>query len=218
MRGFSIARHISGWGRRFRLPNPTAMRDYRRKLPHWQPDDVCFFVTWRLSGSLPFQKLLAASDCSSGREFVIADRTLDQASSGPTWLRDPRIADIVVKALLAGDDERKFFSLFAWTIMPNHVHVLMRPKVPVPILMRWLKGSTARKANLLLGRGGKSFWQDESYDHWVRSQREFDRIRAYIEHNPVKAGFVRSPDLWPWSSVTRKSIERFLAGETACPT
>ena len=193
------------------------MRDYRRKLPHWQPDDVCFFVTWRLSGTLPLQKRVT-SDCSRGRAFVVADQALDQASSGPTWLRDPRIANIVVKALQVGAEERELFSLFAWTIMPNHVHLLMRPKVPLPVLMRWLKGSTARKANLLLGRSGESFWQDESYDHWVRSQREFDRISAYIERNPVKAGFVRSPDLWPWSSATRKPIEEFLAGETARPT
>jgi putative transposase len=149
---------------------------------------------------------------------VLADCALDQASRGPTWLREPRITDIVVTALQIGDEERKFYSLFAWTIMPNHVHLLIRPKVPVPVLMRWLKGSTARKANLLLGRTGESFWQDESYDHWVRNQLEFDRISSYIEHNPVKAGLVTSPDLWPWSSASRKPIKKVLAGETACPT
>jgi putative transposase len=53
--------------------------------------------------------------------------------------------------------------------MPNHVHLLILPKVPVPILMRWLKGSTARSANLLLGRTGQPFWQDESYDHYARN-------------------------------------------------
>jgi REP element-mobilizing transposase RayT len=194
------------------------MRDYRRKLPHWQPDDVPFFVTWRLSGTLPLEKQVTASGCSPGQAFAAADRVLDQASTGPMWLLDPRIANIAVETLLAGDTERHFFELFAWVVMPNHVHLLARPRIPVPVLMRWLKGSTARRANLRLGRTGKSFWQDESYDHWVRSQREFDRISAYIEHNPVKAGLIMSPDLWPWSSATRKPSENLLAGETACPT
>ena len=45
--------------------------------------------------------------------------------------------------------------------MPNHVHLLVRPQVAVPRLMRWLKGSTARRADLLLGRTGQPFSQDE---------------------------------------------------------
>jgi putative transposase len=60
--------------------------------------------------------------------------------------------------------------------MPNHVHLLILPKVPVPVLMRWLKGSTARSANQLLGRTGQPFWQDESYDHYARNAIQRDRI------------------------------------------
>ena len=84
--------------------------------------------------------------------------------------------------------------------MPNHVHLLILPKVAVSGITRWLKGSTARRANQLLGRTGLSFWQDESYDHWVRTPKELDRITGYIEDNPVSAGLVGSIDLWPWSS------------------
>ena len=80
------------------------------------------------------------------------------------------------------------------------MHLLILPKVPVPILMRWLKGSTARSANLLLGRTGQPFWQDESYDHYARHSIQRDRIIAYIEENPVSAGLVSSAELWPWSS------------------
>jgi len=50
-------------------------------------------------------------------------------------------------------------------VMPNHVHLLILPQVPVAQLMRWLKGSTAREANRILGRTGQPFWQDESWDH-----------------------------------------------------
>jgi REP element-mobilizing transposase RayT len=49
----------------------------------------------------------------------------------------------------------------------NHVHVLLLPKTSLPVITRWLKGSTARKANLIPGRTGDAFWQDESFDHRV---------------------------------------------------
>jgi REP element-mobilizing transposase RayT len=84
--------------------------------------------------------------------------------------------------------------------MPNHVHLLILPKEPLPIITRWLKGSTARHANQLLGRTGQPFWQDESFDRWVRNDREFERIARYIEENPVSAGLASSTALWPWSS------------------
>src|SRR5215472_5246832 len=70
----------------------------------------------------------------------------------------------------------------------------------LPIITRWLKGSTARHANRHLARTGQPFWQDESYDHWVRNEKQFNRITSYIEEHPVSAGLVRSAELWPWSS------------------
>jgi putative transposase len=83
--------------------------------------------------------------------------------------------------------------------MPNHVHVLITPKHPVPAIMQSLKGFTAREANLILGRTGQPFWQRESYDHWVRDG-EFDGIARYIERNPVSAGLAPEAHLYPWSS------------------
>jgi type I restriction enzyme R subunit/putative DNA methylase len=77
--------------------------------------------------------------------------------------------------------------------------------VGLPQITHWIKGGTARSANLLLGRTGEPFWQVESHDHWVRNRKEFDRIVAYIEENPVSAGFVAAPEDWPWSSATRAS-------------
>jgi putative DNA methylase len=52
----------------------------------------------------------------------------------------------------------------------------------------------------MLGLSGKPFWQDESYDQLVRSDAEFERIRAYIESNPVKAGLATEANFWQWSS------------------
>jgi len=56
--------------------------------------------------------------------------------------------------------------------------------------------------------GGKPFWLDESYDHWVRNSREFDRIQSYIEFNPVSAGLVARPEEWPWSSAQARHISQ----------
>jgi REP element-mobilizing transposase RayT len=152
------------------------MPDYRRKLPHFHPTGKYLFVTWRLWGSLPGKV------------------------SGPHWLNDPRIADFVAKAILIGDCERHFYGLRAWAVMPNHVHLLILPLVPVPVLMRWLKGSTARYANHILGRTGTPFWQDESFDHYLRDSSHLERAIAYVEENPVKAGLVCSAEQWRWSS------------------
>jgi REP element-mobilizing transposase RayT len=84
--------------------------------------------------------------------------------------------------------------------MPNHVHALLRPETSLPVITRWLKGSTARQANLLLGRTGQPFWQDESFDHRVRDEMQLDRIARYVDRNPVSAGLTPNPRDWPWSS------------------
>ena len=84
--------------------------------------------------------------------------------------------------------------------MPNHVHLLIQPLAPVSVLMRWLKGSTARWANQVLNRTGHPFWQEESWDHYVTTAKALARIISCMEANPVSAGLVQSPELWRWSS------------------
>src|SRR5438874_9522762 len=74
---------------------------------------------------------------------------------------------------------------------------------PHVVATKWLgplKGFTAHEANRILYRRGQPFWQDESYDHLVRSGREFERIRGYIETNPVKAGLAAAAERFRWSS------------------
>ena len=87
--------------------------------------------------------------------------------------------------------------------MANHVHVLLWPRAPLEKITRAVKGFTARQANKLLGRTGKRFWHEESYDHWIRTEEEFQRISAYIESNPVSAGLVKKPEDWLWSSASK---------------
>ncbi len=83
--------------------------------------------------------------------------------------------------------------------MANHVHLLITPKVELPRITKSLKRFTAREANKILGASGP-FWQDESYDRLVRDTAEFERIRKYVEWNPVRAELVTAPEEFPWSS------------------
>ena len=52
----------------------------------------------------------------------------------------------------------------------------------------------------MLALTGRSFWQEESYDHLVRHAGEFEKIRSYIERNPVRAGLVAEANQYRWSS------------------
>ncbi|MBI3661753.1 MAG: transposase [Acidobacteria bacterium] len=187
------------------------MAYYERNLPHWHPEGHPLFITWRLHGSLPKEVLQAIKNdrknkkrTSAGKTFRNADRLLDRAQSGPLWLKDPRIANCVVDSLRRGDAELNHYRLHAFVVMANHVHALLTPLVAVRRITNGIKGVTSREANRILRRTGQPFWQVESYDHWVRSDAQFERIRAYIENNPVHAGLVARPQDWPWSSAYKK--------------
>ena len=127
------------------------------------------------------------------------ERLLDTARIGPFHLRQPEIADMVVEASQYNCLTLNHYELHAFAVMPNHVHLLVTSKVPLPILTKSLKNITARRANAMLGQTG-AFWQDESFDREVRNHEEFNKIRRYIENNPAKAGLVTGMDKYPWSS------------------
>ena len=200
---------------------------YRRHLPHWQPQGAVFFVTFRLKGSLPgevieslqkqrqqekrdlaklpVQQRHQQDDLNERRSFGRWDAQLDSAGFGPLWLGQAGIAEIMKEAFHYRDG--RDYDLFAFCIMPNHAHVVFEPlsgrsdcqsdQLPLSRIMQSLKQYTARKANLLLGRQG-AFWQDESYDHAIRNEAEFERVLRYVLENPLKAGLVSDWEAWPW--------------------
>jgi REP element-mobilizing transposase RayT len=134
-----------------------------------------------------------------GLAFVNRDAELDGRRAGPIWLNQEPVARLVAESIKSGSADGRY-ELYAWVVMPNHVHVLLGAHRSLGEITRLLKGRTARETNLLLGRTGRPFWQNESYDHCVRSRREFHQIKRYIERNPVKAGFVIRESDWRWSS------------------
>lgn len=174
------------------------MPEYRRKLPHFHPDQSYLFITWRLFGTLP-RTAGAVLHSNPGQAFAAEDRELAMAC-GPVWLKKVPIAYMVSDAILAGETQRHYYELEAWVVMPNHLHMLILPRAPVPVLMRWLKGSTARGANQILDRTERPFWQPESYDHCLRNASQIGRAAKYIEQNPVVAGLVPLAEQWPRSS------------------
>jgi putative transposase len=212
---------------------------YRRNLPHIQPPGATFFVTFRLSGSLPqnvirqwrlerqwldhlartnptyLEQIKSDFERAWFRKFELF---LDGAAAGPVWLKDEKVAGIVAESLF--HREGKVYRLDAFSIMPNHVHAVIKPLAIGPPeiettlwerrgvedlqyhslakIMQSLKGYTALQANRYLGREGE-FWEHESYDHWIRDLDERQRTIAYVLNNPLKAGLVKNWRDWKWS-------------------
>ena len=186
---------------------------YERNLPHRLPPGSDIFLTFRLAGSLPGNVLAhLQAQFSSGepeapvsayarqrRYFGRFDELLDGAAHGPTWLREPLVADVVGASLR--HFHGKAYQLVCYCLMPNHVHLVVSLPDDAPGLTRTLQrinGYTALQANKLLGRTGQ-FWQRETYDHIVRSGEEMQRVIAYVINNPVKAGLAESWNQWPYT-------------------
>lgn len=208
----------------FMKPDPSHLVSgfhARGGLPHLKREGGTYFVTFRLAGTLPrevlvklkteretiLQQALAAKRPLTWTEqeelfrwySVRVDQYLD-AGHGDCWLKQPETARLVAEAMQFHRDIR--FELLAWCVMPNHVHVVVRPLVGwslSQILKSW-KGFTGKAANELLKRTGRSFWQTESFDHLVRDDNDLHRCCYYTVMNPVNAGFCGRPEDWPWSS------------------
>jgi REP element-mobilizing transposase RayT len=194
-------------------------QSYQRHLPHQIPKGLPVFLTWNLKGAMPKEPVerlkhererLRKEPRKPGetpkqrrvREakllFAAADQHLDCATDGPLHLKDPTAAKIVEDAVLFGAEVR--YELYAWCVMANHVHVFLTPTWEFEKITKGIKGHSAYKINGLNAAHGRTFWQDESYDHWARDEEEILRIIACIEGNPVAAKLCAQPEDWPWSS------------------
>ncbi len=167
-------------------------------LPHWAQAGATYFVTFRLADSLPRQAIerwLAEHSGGSPadteeqwrepfRERI--DALLD-AGRGACRLASDDCATIVVDALRHFDGQR--YTLWAWSVMPNHVHVVVQPMGDyrlAEIVHSW-KSYTVKQLNKLTGRTGV-LWQSEYFDHLIRSQRSFEWIVEYVLTNAANAG------------------------------
>ena len=189
---------------------------FERRLPHWSQAGTISFITWRTWDSIPKEILrvwlderdrwlrrhgidpsaadwsarLCQFDVGLCREFQreFSDRWNEHldACYGACVLRRPEMARLVADSLRHFDGDR--YEMTDFVVMPNHVHILVAFPSKTSMLKQcesW-KYYTARQINRKLGRNGR-FWQQDGFDHLVRSQEQFDYLRRYLADNPVRA-------------------------------
>ena len=174
----------------------------RANLPHWNKAMTASFVTFRLADALPQEKLLKLEnertswlaahpqpwDVETAKEyFTTFDETVQgwlDAGLGSCVLADAACRQIVEDALWHFAGER--YALYAYVIMPNHVHVLFMPVEGWTLsqtVANW-KSFSGHEINRLTGSKG-TLWQKESFDTLVRSERHFQTIVRYIKKNDL---------------------------------
>ena len=121
---------------------------YERNLPHFQPSGYSFFVTFRLTETLPAEviknykaikkkrlEIIAGYDNQNVRRekyhelqseyFKLYDDYIDKCISGHQWLKEKKVAEIVKESLHYRDGNE--YDLISYTIMSNHVHMVFIP-------------------------------------------------------------------------------------------
>lgn len=177
-------------------------------LPHWRQEGALYFVTFRLSDSLPQSKLAlwraeiirwrqshpkaVPSEVATfaRRQRRTIERWLDRGY-GSCFLRDPKARTIVEEAIRYFDGQR--YDLGRFTVAANHVHAIVRPRGEAElsqILHSWKRHASKQIRRLpdvppeLTANA--HLWQVESFDHIVRSQRSFEKITAYILNHDMR--------------------------------
>jgi type I restriction enzyme R subunit len=186
-------------------------------LPHWRQDGCTYFVTFRQADALPepvirefkyeqnqwlqhhgidptvsdWRAALRRLSHADRRTYerLMASRLNDflDAGHGSCALRRVDVARVVFNSLYHFHGERVLTG--DSVVMPNHVHVLMRPLPGFELeeILQAIKSFTANRVNKLLQQDGQ-FWMRESYDHIVRDYEQLEAFQRYIAANPQKAG------------------------------
>jgi len=146
-------------------------------------------------------------------------------------MRNERICGVFVEAL-TGAIGRQGIQVVAWVIMPEHVHMIVRPS-PLVALAQSLRGIKTCVAKRVIARwramghraaavlervsvnGRPRFWQTGGgFDRNIRDEEELTREIRYIHDNPVERGLVEAAEEWRWSSVRWWMGQR--EGEVPC--
>ena len=142
---------------------------YRRRLPHYQKADRAVFVTF-----------------CAGRYPPLPES----------------VRDIVLRHCL--HDHGVKARVHAAVVMPDHVHLLLTPlrdaggnPYSLVEILQAIKGASAHSVNRSLRRSGP-VWQEESFDHVLRSSESFEEKLEYIRQNPVRRGLVTRPEDYRW--------------------
>lgn len=197
---------------------PREARWYSRGyLPHLDDLEKIQSITFRLADSLPQTKLEQLEEqlklVPEDKRDLVKRTAIEQwmdAGMGCCALKHPEVAELVQDTLLKFDGDR--YRLLAWCVMPNHVHVLIRPNEKLGKIVQSWKSYTGRwvmrnNAKLGLGVPGKRFWMREYWDRYIRTESHLVKVVEYIHENPVSAGLCEKAEDWPWSGA------RYYSGE-----
>ncbi len=178
----------------------------RRHLPHLYFNEGRYFITYRLAGTIPGLKNLRGLKYQkdwSFEEFKEAfekyDHLLHKNIQRNNDLKDDVLAGICIDSIMYPNE--KDYNLICYCVMPNHVHIvfeLLQGNRGISKIMQGVKRASSRKCNKSLDKEGK-FWQDESYDRFIRDDREYYYTIRYVLKNPVKAGLVKDWQSWPYT-------------------
>jgi REP element-mobilizing transposase RayT len=115
----------------------------------------------------------------------------------------PLKALVITREKILEDRGTRYDMAFG-VMMPDHVHLLMRPREREPgiwwdlaTIMQGIKGASARRINQALETRGQ-VWQKESFDRIVRDDAEFQEKWLYMYENPLRAGLVDDPDRYEY--------------------
>jgi REP element-mobilizing transposase RayT len=178
----------------------------RGYLPHFDGIAIPQFITIHLADSIP-RKVIhrwkqELKSLKYEQERILLQRRIEKyldQGYGEALLKDMRVATMVQNSLLKFDGTR--YRLFAWVVMPNHVHSLLTrfENLELKDILHSIKSYTSHEANKILGRTGQ-FWMEDYFDRYMRNQQHFRKTVQYIENNPVKARLCKKPSDWPFSS------------------
>jgi len=184
----------------------------RGYLPHCDASGLLQSITFRMADALPQERLAQLEkeleSTPAGQRDAARRQRIEQwldAGMGSCALRHPRMAAVMQETLWRFDGQR--YRLIAWCVMPNHVHVLIEPRVSLGKIVQSWKSFTGRWgiehwAELGLGVPvpGGAFWMRDYWDRYIRDERHLQTTIQYIHDNPVKAGLCDEPQAWRWSS------------------
>jgi REP element-mobilizing transposase RayT len=135
---------------------------------------------------------LPRSAYEEGQAFSI---TITTAKRYPWFKVHCDLADTSISLILALAQEREAV-VFAWCIMPDHIHLLLQDN-NILDLVRLFKGRLTPEARRL--EPVRTFWQRSFYDHALRKEEALEDVARYIWENPARAGIVDRASAYPWS-------------------
>ncbi len=119
---------------------------------------------------------------------------------GRSLFQSERLAKLFLETLHQYRKDGKF-ALHEFSVIPTHIHLLLTvpPEATIERTMQFIKGGFSHRAGQEVGRN-KEIWQRGYLDHRIRDAADYARRMEYIRQNPVRAGLVRAPELYPYSS------------------